>query len=257
MKKELREWAEKYVPKFNELAQKYNTSYYTQSPLDKVETSPELMVIGINPAGTFGGGAEVKDADTFLKGNPCWSQRFTTEGRMAADWDKFLWNARFFLGFGERYAVNPIDDDTKTVWTNLTPFPSPKGSKDLKNEVLTMGIESTLELITVLKPKRIVFMGVGDFKALENCCQNMGHAIEHLRIVDSYSLEIGSLDNIPFVVIPHPCSSKWPLSNKFTSAFVLAHKLSAIEEKGKMRPLKEVAKVMKDELLAWKKIPIE
>ena len=92
MKKELREWAEKYVPQFNELAQKYNTCYYTQSPLDKVETSPELMVIGINPAGTFGGGVDVKDADTFMKGNPCWSQRFTAEGRMAADWERFLWN---------------------------------------------------------------------------------------------------------------------------------------------------------------------
>lgn len=47
----LKEWSELWIPKFNELSQKYNTPYYTQSPLNVIETDIELMVVGINPKG--------------------------------------------------------------------------------------------------------------------------------------------------------------------------------------------------------------
>lgn len=42
-------WANKYIPKFNELSEKHKTPYYTQSPLDIISQPVDLMIIGINP----------------------------------------------------------------------------------------------------------------------------------------------------------------------------------------------------------------
>lgn len=40
----LKEWSEKWTKQFNELSQTHNTPYYTQSPLNVIETDVELMV---------------------------------------------------------------------------------------------------------------------------------------------------------------------------------------------------------------------
>lgn len=225
MKKGLREWAEKYVPMFNELAQKYNTSYYTQSPLDKVEASPELMVIGFNPAGTFGGGAEVKYTTSFLKGNPCWNQRFQENGEIHKQWNAYFGTARCFLGVTGKKSEHSVDDDTKTVWTNLTPFPSPQGLTQMKNEIAYKGYDSTLDLISVFKPRRIVFMGFDGFKSFENYCRKMlGKSIEHLCIADKYKIEIGKIEDIPFIVTMHPSWARnKPNCINFTSKLTSLH----------------------------------
>lgn len=71
MNTNLLKWAEKYVPMFNELSEKYQTSFCTQSPLTEIEESVELMIIGINPGGgSVGNGHKCLDVVEFLKGNP-------------------------------------------------------------------------------------------------------------------------------------------------------------------------------------------
>lgn len=75
----LKEWSELWIPKFNELSQKYNTPYYTQSPLNVIETDIELMVVGINPKGN-GKCTSTHTVDGYLEGNKeWWSKRFDKE----------------------------------------------------------------------------------------------------------------------------------------------------------------------------------
>ena len=44
IQEEIVKWAEKYVPEFNKLSEKYNTSYYTQSPLNCIDGEVDLML---------------------------------------------------------------------------------------------------------------------------------------------------------------------------------------------------------------------
>ena len=64
----LKEWSELWIPKFNELSQKYNTPYYTQSPLNVIETDIELMVVGINTKGN-GKCTSPHTVERYLEGN--------------------------------------------------------------------------------------------------------------------------------------------------------------------------------------------
>ena len=95
IQEEIVKWAEKYVPEFNKLSEKYNTSYYTQSPLNCIDGEVDLMLIGINPKGNLGEGSSKKTTEEYLAGNPYWSERFTKEGKI--DW-KYNQGARFFFG---------------------------------------------------------------------------------------------------------------------------------------------------------------
>ena len=86
----LKEWSELWIPKFNELSQKYNTPYYTQSPLNVIETDIELMVVGINPKGN-GKCTSTHTVDGYLEGNKeWWSKRFDKELKDS----RFLANGR-------------------------------------------------------------------------------------------------------------------------------------------------------------------
>ena len=70
IQEEIVKWAEKYVPEFNKLSEKYNTSYYTQSPLNCIDGEVDLMLIGINPKGNLGEGSSKKTTEEYLAGNP-------------------------------------------------------------------------------------------------------------------------------------------------------------------------------------------
>ena len=74
IQEEIVKWAEKYVPEFNKLSEKYNTSYYTQSPLNCIDGEVDLMLIGINPKWNLGEGSSKKTTEEYLVGNPYWSE---------------------------------------------------------------------------------------------------------------------------------------------------------------------------------------
>jgi hypothetical protein len=73
IQKELRDWADKVVKKYNPVAKTENSSYYTQSNLKKIKRSPQVLILGINP-GSSGNYKEI-DPETFLKGNPFFSPK--------------------------------------------------------------------------------------------------------------------------------------------------------------------------------------
>lgn len=239
----LNEWANKYVPKFNEL----NVNFYTQSPLDKA-TDVDIMVIGINPKGDTIKGYPPLTAEEYLKGNKTWDNRFNPDGTISKGWSKYLHNARFFLGCNsEKKTDLPIDDDRRTVWTNLVPIPSQNGFNGLTNEMRQIGVLSTLELIDILKPKRIIFFSVKAFDLLKKYAPEPDK-IEHINVIDKMPLEIGYVNGIPAVSVKHP-SQRWVVSNTFIPVFIFLHKL--ICERGAHHNLNQDRDKMRQEIKLW------
>ena len=249
---ELKKWAEEYVLKFNKLSAEYRKIYYTQSPLNKLTGSAELMIVGINPAG--GDGITCLDADGFLRGNASWETRFSADGKLNKDWSKFLGNAHSLLGYRNDVRCEMIDDDSKTVWTNLTPFASPKGSSDIPRELMKVGVEALLRLIAIVKPRKIVLLRADAFKILDRYCKSNpseSDSTEHLQVIENVGFEIGRIGTIPTVQIVHP-AGHWPISNKFTSIFLYLHGLCEIVQDGvPVYTLPQVRKLMQQELKAW------
>ncbi len=248
VKEDLRLWAQEYVPRFNKLAKEFDTCYYTQSPLSHIDDSIDTLILGINPKGD---GKVSSDNETnlsveeFLDGNKCWGSRLDEK------W-KFVDGARWFLGYNHLMTSDSVDDDKKTVWANLTPFVSNKGFSDLRPELVSVGIESTLRLIEILKPKRIVLLTKEGFRQLNSrkVPQNIKDHISCVQVLESPTLEIGMILGVPTVCVPHP-SGQWPVSNKFTSIFVLLHNLSCRDANGKIRKnIDEVRNIMREEIKA-------
>lgn len=65
------------------------------------------------------------------------------------------------------YYPESIDNGENIVWTNLSPFESKQGNKDLKRELMQEGLKSTLELIKILQPRRIILLGINAFRQIE------------------------------------------------------------------------------------------
>lgn len=253
---QLIEWAEKYVPKFNKLSQLYQTPYYTQSPLNVIEEEVDTMIVGINPKGKLGTGESIfENPKKYLEGNPTWSSRFQEDGSISPDWGKkhrFLSGTHLFLGYDNFFHPESIDNDKKTIWTNLTPFVSDNGNNDICRELMNEGLKSTLELIQYVNPKHIVLLGIDAFSQIENNSKDSNVLIEHTTVFNNIPDQIGRINRIPTTCIVHPSSLSWGVSNKFTSMFVFLHKMAEItNEKNKIRPLNEVANIMRNEMKMW------
>ncbi|MCD8303768.1 MAG: uracil-DNA glycosylase family protein [Prevotellaceae bacterium] len=255
-RKELEEWGQKWVPTFNELSEKYNTVYYTQSPLDHIEDDVEVMLIGINPGGN-GAGVTYVTPEEFLKGNPAWKERFK-DGRNV--W-RYTNGVRFYLGYDSRRHDDTIDDDSRVVWTNLSPFASENGFSELKPELRDAGIESTAELISVLRPQQIILHSANAFNLLDKYSGYSAELqLEHIKVFDNLPLEIGRISfqtetgqtvTIPTYQVKHP-SGKWPVSHCFTSIFLYLLRLSDVYENGKpAKPLAQVRKDLRHEVKLW------
>lgn len=249
MTTELKKWAGEYVLKFNKLSEDFGKAYYTQSPLDNLTKPVELMIVGINPAGDDG--VTCLDADSFLRGNALWDSRFSADGKI--EWP-FISKTHSLLGYRNDVRCEMIDDDSKTVWTNLTPFASPKGSSDIPGKLMKAGVEALLKLIAIIKPRKIVLLGVDAFKILDRYSKaesSEKFTIDHLPVIDNIKLEIGRIEAIPAVQIVHP-AGKWPISNKFTSIFLYMHSLCEIVQDGvPVYRLQQVRETMQKELKAW------
>lgn len=252
MNEKLIKWAEKYVPQFNELSKKYKTVYYTQSPLSKVCDNVDLMILGINPKGDKGGVSNYEDVKSFLDGNLTWASRFNPDGTISREWagdrKKFFPCGRFFLGYPKYKSIDSIDNDSTTVWANFSPFQSNKGFSDLGSEITKLSIESTIELIDILSPKRIVIFGKNGFQDLDKAVKRLSlpnFNIEHDEVIAG--LKIGRINGIPTVCVNHP-SDHWVYNNSFISMFILLHRLYDVSESGKLQPLKSVKENILKEL---------
>ena len=243
----IKEWGEKWVERFNELSAKYEVPYYTQSPLNLIGDRIDIMFVGINPKGG-NKGVTNNTLDKFLAGNECWDQRFCGNKNV---W-KLTNGARFFMGYDAFKHEETIDNDNKVVWTNLTPFQSDKGFTDLKAELRDEGIKSTFELISILRPRKIVFLGGNAFGLLDKYADdNLKQHFEHIKVFDNLPLEIGRLYNMPAYYVSHP-SGQWPVSHCFISVFIfLRNLIDTYENERPMKSLNMVAECMRKEYALW------
>lgn len=248
---ELRKWSEEYIPQFNILSKKYNTAFYTQSPLNIIDKHISLMIVGINPKGLVGSGSTEYTPEGFLKGNPSWNERFVDD---CCKW-KFICNARSMMGF-DRYRNEIIDDDSEVVWTNLSPFESKNGFTDLPSELADASIESVLKLIYILHPKRIIFMGGGAFDIFDNHLSNYDKKIiEHKRLFINEVIEIGRIYDIPALYVSH-ASHTWPVkgSHYFTPMIIHLHgMIDSVVGGHPTRKFADVYNIIIKELDIWKK----
>lgn len=247
MKQEIKDWADKWTSRFNKLSEAYDAPYYTQSPLEKIEGEVDIMFVGINPKGCNKGKSNYT-TDKFLAGNECWENRFV-DGKNV--W-KFTNGARFFMGYNASRQADTIDNDTRVIWTNLSPFQSNNGFKDLKKELKEEGIRSLIELVAIVKPKKIVFFGGDAFKMIDKFAdESVKQNFEHMKVLDNLALEIGRIFDMPAYYVNHP-SGQWAISHCFISVFVFVRNLIDIYENGKPKlALMEVKKRMRDEFKLW------
>lgn len=248
--KTIEDWAEYYVPEFNKHSDEYKTPYYTQSPLSNVDERVELMVVGINPKGELGTGKRELTWKEYLEGNDCWKDRFLNDGTMHPDWEKgvFLPNIHFFLGYDNYYHPESIDSDTKTIITNISPFCSKNGFSDLPPKLRQIGLESIASLFSLVKPKRIVLLGIGAFDSIQANMEDKNN-VSFEYIYKSFC--VGQICGIPTVNVIHPASRNWDVPNSFPPIFIYLHKLAT--DKFKL-DIKKVADYMRKQIDAYKKL---
>ena len=186
MQNELKEWAEKVTQYYNQIGR----SYYTQSDLTKINESPEILILGINP-GSTGIAKEPITADVFLKGNKSFCDR-------EKSWH--LWkNLRKILSMGG--ISHLLDDESRFVFSNVYHCDTLKAvglSKNLKDERF---VEFTLELIKILHPARVLCLGKNDcWQALEKASR-----MKTTELIKG-ELNYATIDEIPIYGIKHTSS---------------------------------------------------
>lgn len=246
IKEALNDWAMKAVEEFNPLTRE-GIGYYQQSPLNNINKPIETLVCGINP-GSGSSGRELT-AEIFLKGNEDWINRFVSEeenAHVSKKWAKYFGNAHYFICNDKFRHNDGFDNDTKTVWTNLTPFATPDTS-GLSKKLYEESIPHTLRLIKILKPRRIILLGFDSFEKILKY-----HGVENTEVIaipivkdrmEDGILKVGTIDGIPTIQLPHP-SRGWKFHNYFVPLFVRMWDQIVNER----RPLIETAEKIKNNL---------
>lgn len=195
----LQEWANETADFYHEMAMSYDLAFYTQSDLNKVSEQPELLILGINPGsgGKYTADQIEKDVwknwgangrmngTTLLKGNPSIHDK--------DDWRTWQGLKRTFVHGG---ITGILDDESKYAWSNIIFFNEPK-EKNICGELYQICPDKTLELIKILKPKRILCLSI------RKCFDVLNKDIkDHEALIDSF-LERGKLFDIPVYGIRH------------------------------------------------------
>lgn len=205
MNTQLNTWAAKTAEAYDKIAHTYNNApaFYTQSDLTKINDSPCVFIMGINP-GSDGSykkqcedeywqlGGKSMDGTHLLKGNPSWSNR--------SDWAYWQRIYRLF-----DVDPHPLDYEADFIVTNATFFATPK-AQNLLPQLLAATLPYTLELIEITRPRMIVVLsGNSLLKAIKAHCDVTGRRLEYAQAFASFgSIYTGQLEGIPCCGIPHP-----------------------------------------------------
>lgn len=197
MQDKLKEWAEKTINQYKKILEEEGRTdgfMGSQSPIDKLTESPEIIILGKNPG--HGGNFEdsEKFKDEFLKGNLKWENRNNrrNEGR----W-QYWQNIKSYLN--KTFSKDLLEDDSKRVLTNATFFEAEK-PKDLPPKAYEQTIICTLSLIDALQPKKkvVICMGAPDYYRFIT-----GFTEKN----DKYACEglfYGVRNGIKYIGMPHP-----------------------------------------------------
>ena len=227
IQKELRDWAENVVEKYDPVAKTENSSYYTQSNLNKIKRSPQVLILGINP-GSSGNYRHI-NSETFLGGNPSFSPK--------VNWH--LWNGLkkiFRAGGIEKLLKN----DEVFVFSNIYHFDTPKADQlltKIKND--NDYIELTKKLIQKLTPTMVICLGKDD------CMLKLIKSPKTL--IDDGELLYGEINSIPVYGIPH--TSKYYTNEEST---MLGEVLASLYKKEVLPEKSEISNRFKDVIKAFK-----
>ena len=210
----LEEWAENAVRMYHQIASRddVNIAYYTQSDLSLLTTSPELMIVGINP-GSFSSYSDQRrkenwsylyknplDENHLLKGNYCHEKGKPSSWDNHRKW-KYWSGLRHCLS--KTYLLDTIDNDNKIIITNASFF-SYKKANEISEELLIETIPQTLNLIKISNPKYLLFLsGKRCFERLNSISKLSGLINFEYRHVCG-NIYIGNLNGKLCIGIPHP-----------------------------------------------------
>lgn len=210
--KELMAWADRTADAYHNLATDTNypdcnKAFYTQSDLRKLTTTPDLLILTINPNGNAGytgkdGYEGQVDNQTWkdlglngrmtgeilIKGNPLYSTR--------EQWR--LWKRlRHIFRCGGIEQV--LDDESRYAYTELVLF-NTKKAEYIPKQAYSL-IPHTIELIDILQPKQILCVGSG------TCLPVIKGYLTDMHIVDR-AVQTCKLNDIPMVAVYGRCSYK-------------------------------------------------
>lgn len=220
---ELIKWANETVKVYLDYANEHEDApaFYTQSPLNGITKSPELLIMGINPGsiGTYNGqknqatwGLNGKDitGEDLLRGNFC-----VYDGKTG--WEHF-WEYTYgqrLMEFLSETNIDPFSYPNKYVLTNATFFATLQ-AKDI-NGVLPKTCMQTLKLLETLSPKKVIILSgyrtTRIMRGLINKCEGKDKyqiSIRDFKAWDGcvYKCSKGELllssKKIPYIGIPHP-----------------------------------------------------
>jgi hypothetical protein len=194
IQEKLNEWADRTVCTYKRIIDESNidAAFYTQTPLDRITESPELIVMGINPGSTGSYHRQIEegtviDGKYLLKGNPCWE-----EHKKWRYWNKCIDTLN--------KAFPNCDKDNQCIFTNAT-FMGTLKANEISGRMFDAFL-CTMELIDILEPKYVICLsGRECFKRIENS----GKQFEYIRLSDRVLVgRIDKIDKIVYIGIPHP-----------------------------------------------------
>ncbi len=214
MQEELRKWADRtakgYVAIANDLKDKA-PSFYTQSDLTKIKETPEVIVLGINP-GSVGSYISQKenpnwelngkdmDGRHLIQGNYCKNENGVPNWDDRNNWTYWKRLTAYFNGVK---SGNPLENEEKFVVTNMSFFNSIKANQ-LPNILIIKTIPYSLDLIKIIAPKHIIFLGgSGTLDKLKRVNHNNYFFDLSYKMINP-KVYNGHFNNIPFLAVPHP-----------------------------------------------------
>ena len=211
LQEKLTKWANETAAAYHKLAKENDFAFYTQSDLSKIESSPELMIIGINPGsgGTYTGQKENPNwglngrnmgGEQLLKGN------FYIEKNGKTSWDnhkKWSYWSGLKRCLSNTHLSNDIEDNSKIIVTNASFF-STTTAKEISENLLIKTIPHTLDLIDISNPKHIMFLsGKKCFERLSRLSISSKLFKFEYKLVCG-NIYIGNLNGKLCIGIPHP-----------------------------------------------------
>ena len=175
IQKELIDWAKETVEVYNRLSTGFG--YYTQTPLNNINKTPDLLILGINPG--YGGGKEKMTGEELLKGNPCFEGKDVIkvmseeidENKKIKGWA--LWhrlNKMLELSCNKKYE-NILKEHDRFVLSNMIFYGTRKESQIPKIDREECA-KQTIKLISKLHPKVVILLGSQSRKLFDRISEN-------------------------------------------------------------------------------------
>lgn len=224
----IQDWAQKSIKTYKNVLVKTNSKHdfiASQSPLNKIKESPEIIILGKNPGHDADFVENEEFLDRFFKGNDTWDGR-NNKRKIDGRW-QYWQNIKFYLL--PTFTKELLEDDTKRILTNATFFCS-SSPKNLPPGAYKETIECTLNLIDVLQPSKnvVICMGASDYFSLFK--DKFGFT-EYSEEYSSEGLFYGVRNGVKYIGMPHPSGRHTKWENLLIKKFVeLSYKLNSFEE---------------------------